>query len=127
MTSPATVCKIGYQSQPTFEAYPYLIEIVDNTAGVTVYSGNLAFSSTATEYVSIAPVALTVGHAYTIKRKQQNYTGDVSIYIGRVIEKSNGTPLGFPYNLGILKITGSSIYEGMSDNYTLPYIDLVFE
>lgn len=128
VTSAATICKIGYQSQPNFEAFPYLIEIINNTTGTTVYAANHTFSSASTEYVSITPVALNVGDSYTINRIQENWTNDITIYIGRLVYNTTGhAPLNFPYSSGILKITGSSLFAGDSDNYTLPYIDLVFE
>ena len=130
VTSPATICKIGYRSQPTFETMPYLIEIYNETTNTIVYSGNHTFLSSNTEYVSINPVVLTVGNSYTIRRIQNNYTGDITIYIGRVIYKPNlSSNLGFPFTLGILKITNStfdSTSAGISDIY-LPYIDIVFE
>jgi hypothetical protein len=128
VSSPATICKIGYRSQPTFETIPYLIEIYNNTTSTIVYSGNHTFSSSNTEYVSITPVVLTVGNSYTIKRIQNNFTNDITIFLGRVIEHNNGDQLNFPYTFGNLTITGSSFgVDAGSDNYLLPYIDIVFE
>ena len=87
VTSNATICGIGYRSQSTFELYPYLIEIYDNTNNVLVYSDNHTFSSTNTEYVSIGPIILTGGNSYTIKRIQNNFTNDITILI--VISQNN--------------------------------------
>jgi hypothetical protein len=130
VTSPATICKIGYQSQPTFETYPYVIELFDNTTNTLVYSGSHTFSSASTEYVSITPVILTVGNSYTINRIQNNFPNDTAIFIGRIVgpqPNSNGQ-LTFPYTFGNLKITGTSFGANAgSDDYILPYIDLVFE
>tara|TARA_B110000046_G_scaffold180770_1_gene211881 strand:+ start:930 stop:1283 length:354 start_codon:yes stop_codon:yes gene_type:complete len=38
------VCEIGYQSPPAISTALYLIEIIDNTNNVAVYSGNHIFS-----------------------------------------------------------------------------------
>ena len=130
VTSPATICKIGYRSQPTFEAFPYLIEIYNNSTNSLAYSGNHTFSSSNTEYVSITPVVLTVGNSYTIKRIQNNLTNDLTILLGRVVgpQPDSGGQLNFPYTFGNLTITGSSFEANAgSDNYLLPYIDIVFE
>jgi hypothetical protein len=70
VSAPKTICSIGYQSQPAIAATPYVIEIFDNTTATMVYSGSTVFSSAITSYVSIAPVNLTAGDRYTIRRIQ---------------------------------------------------------
>lgn len=119
-----TICKIGYQSLPTFNSTPYLIEIYDNTSSSLLYSGSNTFSSTSTSYVSITPIQIVVGHSYTIKRIQTNWNGKIGNTIGRLVSGS----LSFPVTFGDLKITGSSFYGtgGPADNWGIPYIDIVF-
>lgn len=128
VTSNKTICSIGYQSLPTFNTTPYLMEIYDNTSSTALYSGSHTFSSTATSYVSITPIQVVVGHSYTIKRIQTNWGGNITNTIGRLV-RNPGVDLSFPITLGDLKITGSSFYGtgGPADNWALPYIDIVFQ
>lgn len=123
-----TICSIGYQSLPTFNTTPYLMEIYDNTTSTLLYSGSHTFSSTATSYVSITPIQVVVGHSYTIKRIQTNWGTNIGNTIGRRVGNTN-VNLSFPITLGDLKITGSSFYGtgGPTDNWALPYIDIVFQ
>lgn len=123
-----TICSVGYQSLPTFNTTPYLIEIYDNTSSTLVYSGSHTFSSAATSYVSITPIPVTVGHSYTIKRIQTNWGSDITNTIGRLVV-DYGANLSFPVTFGDLKITGSSFYGtgGPADNWAIPYIDIVFQ
>jgi len=120
-----TACKIGYQSLPTFNTTPYLIEIFDNTSSTLIYSDSNTFSSASTSYVSITPVQLLVGHSYTIKRIQTNWNGNIENVIGRLV---NGN-LTFPVTFEDLKIISSSFYGGGGpiDNWGVPYIDIVFQ
>lgn len=124
-----TICSIGYQSLPTFNTTPYVMEIYDNTTSTVLYSGSHTFSSTATSYVSITPIQVVVGHSYTVKRIQTNWGSDISNTIGRLVEDSTGANLIFPATLGNLKITGSSFYSSgdPTDNWAIPYIDIVFQ
>lgn len=123
-----TICKIGYQSLPTFNTTPYLIEIYDNTLSSIIYSGSNTFSSTSTSYISITPIQVLAGHSYTIKRIQTNWGSNIANTIGRLVADSN-VDINFPVMFGDLKITGSSFYGtgGPADNWALPYIDIVFE
>lgn len=124
VTANKTICKVGYQSVPAMSSTPYLIEIYDNTSASILYSGSHTFSSTATSYATITPVAIQTGHSYTIKRIQNNYASSIVNTIGRLI--SNST---YPVIYGDLKITGSSFYGtgGPVNNNSIPYIDIVFE
>lgn len=119
-----TICKVGYQSVPAMSGTPYDIEIYDNTTATTLYSGSHIFSSSATSYVAITPITIQTGHSYTIKRSQNNYSGNIVNTIGRRITNST-----FPVVYGDLKITGSSYYGtgGPLNNSSIPYIDIVFE
>jgi len=120
-----TICKIGYQSLPTFNTTPYVIEIHDNTSNTPLYSGSHVFSSASTSYITINPTQVVTGHSYTIKRIQTNWNGNIVNTIGRLV---NGN-ITFPVIHGDLKITGSSFYGtgGPSDDWGIPYIDIVFE
>lgn len=128
VTSSATICQLGYQSLPSFNSTPYLIEIFNNTTNQIVYSGSHTFSSGATEYVAITPTALVSGESYTIRRIQTQWNGNIVNTIGRLAHIQGGT-LSFPLSEGILNITGSSMYGtgGPAIDYALPFIDLVFE
>ncbi len=124
------ICGIGYRSQPTFEMFPYLIEIYDNTNNSIVYSDYHTFSSVATEHVSIGSILLTAGNSYTIKRVQNNSANDISILVGRLISTPNMEDMNFPLLLDNLIITESwftRLIEGTIVSVGLPYIDLVFE
>lgn len=123
-----TICSIGYQSLPTFNTTPYVIEIYDNTSSSVLYSGSHTFSSAATSYVSITPIQVVVGHSYTIKRIQTNWGSDIANTIGRLV-RNPSVDLTFPITFGDLKITSSSFYGtgGPADNWALPYIDIVFQ
>lgn len=120
-----TICQIGYQSLPNFNATPYQIEIFDNTSSTLIYSDNHIFSSTATSYISIIPIQIEAGHSYTIKRIQTNWNNNLGNTIGRLV---NGN-LSFPITYGELTITGSSFYGtgGPMDDWGIPYIDIVFQ
>ncbi|WP_412983922.1 hypothetical protein [Pontimicrobium sp. IMCC45349] len=120
-----TICQIGYQSLQNFNSTPYLIEIFDNTSSTLLYSDSHIFSSSDTEYVSITPIQVEVGHLYTIKRIQTNWNGNISNTIGRLISGN----LSFPNTYGELTITSSSFYGtgGPLDDWGIPYIDIVFQ
>lgn len=128
VTAAATICQVGYQSLPTFNTTPYLIEIFNNSTNQLVYTGSHLFSSTATEYVAITPTALTAGESYTIRRIQTQWNGNIGNTIGR-LAYIQGVLLNFPITEGNLNITGSSLYGtgGPAVNFALPYIDLVFQ
>jgi hypothetical protein len=129
VTSPKTICKIGYRSQTLISSTPYVIEIFNNTTNTLVYSGNHIFSDTATSYVSITPLILNVGDLYTIKRIQTNWSGVVENKTGRIVGNAIGS-FNFPLILGDLKVTNPKFYDvGSSqfDSFALPYIDIVFE
>ncbi|MES2396495.1 MAG: hypothetical protein V4549_10855 [Bacteroidota bacterium] len=128
VSSAKTICMIGYQSLPSFSQTPYLIEVFDSTSNTLLYNGNHIFSPNSTSYYSITPIALVVGHSYTIRRIQTNWAGNIGNTIGRLVHSSAGN-IAFPVTFGDLKITGSSSYGtgGPHYNWGLPYIDIVFE
>lgn len=120
------ICQIGYQSLPSFSSTPYLIEVYDNTSNTLLYSDNHIFSSISTDYISIMPIQILVGHSYTIRRTQNNSGNNVANLIGRIIY-GNST---FPNNFEELTITSSSFYGGGNpgnDFWGIPYIDIVFQ
>jgi hypothetical protein len=126
VTSPQTICKIGYQNLSPTNTQPYLIEIYDSVTNTLLYSGNHIFSATNTSYLSTNPIILNVGNSYTIRRTQ-TVTTSVSDLIGRVIINFN-QQIGFPITFGNLKITSSSFSSpSSSPDGVIPYIDIVFE
>lgn len=128
VSAPKTICSIGYQSQPAIAATPYVIEIFDNTTSTMVYSGSTVFSSAITSYVSIAPVSLTAGDRYTIRRIQTAWAGNIGNTIGRLVRNATGS-VTFPQTSGVLTITGSKLYQnaGTQLNWAIPFIDIVFQ
>lgn len=128
VSSAKTICKIGYQSLLSFNQTPYLIEVYDSTSNTLLYSGNHIFSPTSTSYISITPIALIVGHSYTIRRIQTNWAGNIGNTIGRLVHSSNAN-ITLPVTFGVLTITGSSFYGngGPQYNWAIPYIDIVFQ
>ena len=130
-----TVCSIGYQGNANLftASIPYTIEIYDNTNSMLVYSGNHVFNSAFTDYVTpTAPINLTAGNSYTIKRKAVNYLGNIGNTIGRICRFSNSPAppvVPYPVNFGIMTITASNFYGtgGPVPNYGIPYIDIVFQ
>jgi hypothetical protein len=121
------VCKIGYQSQPGISSTPYLIEIVDNSKNVIIYSNNHTFSSTTTSYVTpTSTINLQSGLSYTIRRIQTNWKTDITFTIGRLARKNQ---MDFPYSSGIMTITTADFYQrgGPLTELAVPYIDLIFK
>lgn len=131
VTTPTTLCKIGYQSLPTFNATPYEIEIMDNTNGTVLYFGSHMFDAASTSYETISPISLQPGVSYTIKRIQTNWNGNIGNTIGRLVHFDNGQggSITFPVSQGDLTITGSTFYGtgGPLNDWAIPFIDLVFE
>jgi hypothetical protein len=128
VSTPKTICSIGYQSQPALATVPYVIEISINGATTPVFSANFTFSSVATSYqVLSTPLLVTPGNSYTIRRIQTSYTniGDI---IGRVL-RPGGTAFSFPITQGDLRITGTSLYQhaNTANNVFIPFIDIVFQ
>tara|TARA_B100001059_G_scaffold117340_1_gene117608 strand:- start:295 stop:801 length:507 start_codon:yes stop_codon:yes gene_type:complete len=138
------VCEIGYQSQPEIFSALYLMEIIDSTTGMIIYSGNHNFSSSETSFVTpsstinspfAAPLASTIviqsGVTYTLRRTilLNNANGQFSNLIGRVARRSE---MSFPYTEGAMTITSTNFYQanpsggGSLLNYAVPYIDLIF-
>lgn len=128
VSSAKTICKIGYQSLPSFNQTPYLIEVYDSTSNTLLYNGNHLFSPNSTSYISITPIALTVGHSYTIRRIQTNWVGNIGNTIGRLVHSSTPS-ISLPVTFGDLTITSSSFYGtgGPNNNWAIPYIDIVFQ
>ena len=123
------LCSVGYQSQAAISSVPYKIELLDASNNI-LYSGNHTFSPTMTSYVSIAPINLTAGQSYTIRRTMllSNAGGLFSNIIGRLVRNTSGT-ISFPTTSGIMTITGSKFYQngGPLINAGVPYIDLAFQ
>jgi hypothetical protein len=122
------ICKIGYQNLGPGNTQPDLIEIYDSTTNSLLYSGSHFFDSTKISYISINPVALEVGHTYTISRTR-NYVNLLEELIGRLVRNRSGH-LSLPVTFGNLTIISSSFSQnntGGLQNFAIPFIDLVFE
>lgn len=131
VSSNQTICSVGYQSQLAIANIPYVIEIFDVSANQIIYSGSHIFSATSTSFVTLnIPVNLAATRSYIIKRIQSNYAPiSISSTIGRVATNVTGAPLSLPFSNGILKITGTKLYQNAAvvTNQYLPYIDIVFK
>ncbi|HNE50932.1 MAG TPA: hypothetical protein PKM51_00155 [Chitinophagales bacterium] len=130
-----TVCKFGYQSQPGIATTPYTIQIYDNSTSTLVCSVSGVFSSSSTSYVSPpSTVNLLAGHSYTLKRIQTNWAGNIGNTIGRIVKNATMSPLAFPFNSGVMTITGSTFYfitpsagSAVLTNVAIPFVDIVFQ
>lgn len=125
-----TICSIGYQGNAVLFAnnLPYTIEIVD-ASNTVIYSGNHLFDSTATSYVTIAPVNLIANQSYTIRRiiPSGGYLGDLANTVGRILQFTVNIP--YPVTQNGFTITSSDFYGtgGPVPDFGIPYIDIVFE
>ncbi len=127
LSSNKEICGIGYQSQPEIASTPYIIEIFDNSANISIYSESHVFNSSKISYVSpTSTVSLQPGTSYTIKRIQTNWGTFITNTIGRLARKSEMT---FPYSSGDMTINSANFYQngGPLINSGIPYIDLIFE
>jgi hypothetical protein len=128
--SSQTVCSIGYQGNANLHAtgIPYYkIEIVDNSTGTIIHSGNYDFDDAQTEYFSITPVTLSAGTSYTIKRTVTNDLNDIGNTVGRILRFNGSAP--YPLTYGDITITASDFYGdgGPVNDYGIPYIDMAFQ
>ncbi len=130
LSSNKTICSIGYQSNANISTQPYDIEIAD-AANNIVYSGSHVFSSSATQYVTLStPVTLSANTSYTIRRYANNYGGNISNTVGRMVKMAGNTgPVTFPVTAGVMTITGSRFYGtgGPLADYGIPFIDIIFQ
>ena len=126
------VCEIGYQSQPAISTALYLIEIIDNTNNLAVYSGNHIFSASETSYVTPGSTTnLQLETSYTLRRTilLSDANGQFGSIIGRIARKSE---MNFPYTDGIMSITSANFYQASNPggvsllDDAVPYIDLIF-
>lgn len=128
LSSTKRLCRIGYQSHPNLATIPYEIKIVEASSNNIVYQGNHVFSSTTTSYVSPnTNVILYAGVTYKIQRIQTNWGSNIGNTIGRLLRDPNNMTLNFPFNSGIITITGSNFFQngGPLINYGIPYIDMI--
>lgn len=137
VTNAATICSIGYQSQPALAGQNYQIEIFDTVTSTVVASITSTFSATATSYTSLnTPLALVAGRSYKIKRYGPATAANPN-GAGRCVS-NNVTGFGnvnFPQTSGNLTITDSDFYtqnlngqvSAGDNNNSLPYIDIVFQ
>jgi hypothetical protein len=133
VTTAATICSVGYQSQTVLASQNYTIEIYDTVTSTVVASVASTFSSTTTSYVSLStPLSLIAGRSYKIKRHSPATSANPN-GAGRCVS-NNVTGAGnvsFPKTSGNLTITDSDFYSqnvSAGDNKnSLPYIDIVFQ
>lgn len=127
------ICSVGYQSQPAVASQIYKIQIIDFTPGSTAILAtvNSTFSSTTTSYASVPNIIVVPGHTYAIRRTLTNDLGYVVNTVGRMVTSTSNPTIPFPYTVGDLTITGSTLYQSGSTptvfNFGLPFIDIVFQ
>ena len=150
MATAGKIYSFGYQSQPAVSGKTYLIELVDNSTGSTIYSQSSVFTSNAISYITIpTPINIVANRSYTLKRTFR-YTdatlgsgptfiapylynfGDI---IGSGLRKPSGT-ITFPINVGDMKITGTYCNQRYAPALTsasiplldtfIPFIDFAF-
>ena len=128
----ATICSVGYQSQPTLETLNYQIEIFDTVSNAVVSTLTATFSATATSYRALStPLLLVANRSYKIRRISPATSASPN-GAGRCVSNtiSGSGNVSFPKTSGNLTITGSNFYSnGVSGgaNSGLAYIDIVFE
>ncbi|TPD65332.1 hypothetical protein [Flavobacterium microcysteis] len=124
-----TVCSIGYQGNANLYSagIPYLIEIVDNSTSLVVFSGSYTFDSAVMDYKSITPTNLTAGTSYTLRRTVTNYLGNIGNTVGRLLRFNGPSP--YPVSNTLMTITASDFYGtgGPVPDFGIPYIDIVFQ
>ena len=132
VTNAATICSVGYQSQPTLASENYIIEIYDTVTSTVVATITSTFSSSTTSYVSLnTPLNLIAGRSYKIKRHSPATSANPN-GAGRCVS-NNVTGAGnvsFPKTSGNLTLTGSDFYSqtgSVGANNGLPFIDIVFQ
>ena len=137
VTTAATICSIGYQSQTALATQNYVIEIYDTVSMSVVSTITSTFLSTTTSYVSLTtPITLVAGRLYKIKRNGPATVSNPN-GAGRMVSNNvTGTGnVSFPKTSGNLTITSSDFYTkntnitvSANDNSnSLPFIDLIFQ
>ncbi len=122
------ICKIGYKGNPTLftNNKPYKIEIIKESTGTTIYTGNLLFNSNSQDEQSITPIAIEANVKYILKRTAIGYTNAT---------ETQGSVITFPVNTYFpITFLGYSIHNSQNskngkgiDNYGIPFIELTFE
>ena len=133
VTTAATICSVGYQSQSSISNQMHTVEIYDTVTNTVVSTITNAFSATTTSYASLSsPLVLITGRSYKIKRHSQPALC-CAYGAGRCVSNtvSNSGNVSFPITFGNLTITDSDFYSGNTNsgdnNNSLPYIDIVFQ
>jgi hypothetical protein len=112
-TTAGNICAVGYQGHTALASTAaYKIEILDGTSVLS--SGTYTFGSAALNYQTITPVAISIGHTYTMRRTVVNTLGNVSNTISHF-----KAPAAFPVTIGPISITGTKLYEQYAA--TAPY------
>jgi hypothetical protein len=114
-TSTLQICGFGYKSQG--QNLIYTIELVG------LYTGNLSFSSSQYEYISVPPIILNPG-TYTLRRTVTN-NANLSETIGPITRGTGNINPTFPVSIGPYITINSSNFYGMGGpvpNYGIPNI-----
>ena len=133
ITTAASICSVGYQSQASLASQNYQIDIYDTVTNTVVANITSTFSATTTSYASLsAPLLLIAGRSYKIKRHSPA-TPATANGAGRCVSNNvSGTGnVSFPKTSGNLTITDSDFYSlsvnANDNNNSLPFIDIVFQ
>ena len=121
------ICSVGYQNPSTYTG-GYTMEVINTTAN-TSYSGVHTFSQTTLDYQSITPVLVNSGDIITVKRTiLPGYTA-LNQTVGRLLRKSNNTPVPYPVTQGNAVFLSSNFYGsgGPAPDFAQPYIALGFK
>lgn len=115
------ICSIGYQGAGNFS---YQIRILDSSGNI-LYDNNHTFSTTAQDYVSITPVAITANEIYTVQRICNNATTESEL-IGPVISSIDSS-INFPFTEGGFTIVSTPFFaDNDYPGIVIPYITFGF-
>ncbi len=122
------ICSIGYNNPSTYTG-SYTMEIINTTSGAS-YSGTHSFSQGSTlDYQSITPVSVSSGDIIKVKRTIQPGYSNLNATLGRILRKSDFSPVPFPIQIGNVTFLSSNFYGagGPVQDFGMPYIGLGFK
>ncbi len=121
------ICSIGYQNASTYTG-GYTMEVINTTTN-TSYSGVHTFSQTALNYQSITPVLVNAGDIINVKRTILPGYTMLNQTVGRLLRKSDSSPVPYPITQGTVVFLSSNFYgTGQAPtDFAQPYIAIGFK
>lgn len=122
------ICSIGYQNPAVF-AGSYTMEVINETQNLS-YTGTHSFSQANLDYQTITtPVPVNSGDIIRVRRTIIQATVNVSETIGRILRKSDFSPVPFPVVQGNVEFLNSNFVGngGPVADFGMPYIPVGFK